>query len=66
MIIIRILFGFAVVISTLFGSLFIATMLVRRNDNEHGSVSKSVALLITSILVGVFATLYFVKIGVIL
>lgn len=65
MIILRVLFAIAVVISTLFGSLFIATMLVRRNDNEHRSVSKSAALLITSILVGVFVTLWCIEKGII-
>lgn len=65
MIILRVLFAIAVVISTLFGSLFIATILVRRNDNEHRSVSKSAALLITSILVGVFVTLWCVEKGIV-
>lgn len=65
MIILRVLFAIAVVISTLFGSLFIATMLVRHNDNEYRSVSKSMALLITSILVGVFVTLWCVEKGIV-
>lgn len=65
MIILRVIFGIAVVISTLFGSLFIATILVRRNDNEYRSVSKSMALLITSILVGVFVTLWCVEKGIV-
>jgi len=65
MIILRVIFGIAVVISTLLGSLFIATILVRHNDNEHRSVSKSMALLITSILVGVFVTLWCVEKGIV-
>lgn len=65
MIFLRVLFAIAVVISTLFGSLFIATIMVRGNDNEHRSVSKSIALLITSILVSVFVTLWCVEKGII-
>ena len=65
MIILRVIFAIAVVISTLFGSLFIATILVRGNDNEHRSVSKSMALLITSILVAVFVTLWCIEKGIV-
>ena len=65
MIILRVIFGIAVVISTLLGSLFIATILVRHNDNEYRSVSKSMALLITSILVGVFVTLWCIEKGIV-
>lgn len=63
LLILRVLFCLVIAFICVFTTLFLGTMLTRGHDNEHRSVSKSAALLLSGLLVGIFATLFFVQIG---
>ena len=64
-IVLRLLFALAVIVISILGSVFLGTVINRDRDNEHRSVTKTTAIVIEAIAIGVFFTLLCVEKGII-